>query len=301
MSTVAFLGLGNMGAPMAANLIEAGHDLRVWNRTAAKAEQFAEEHGATAANSPAAAAKGAEFVVSSLADDAAVLDAYTSDSGVLTEIGNGVIAIDMSTILPATVTELHRRTKQAGGRFVDAPVSGSRAAATAGSLTIMAAGDEGDVDGCRPVLAAMGGPVVDMGASGRGAAMKLAVNTIVHALNGAVSESLVLAERAGIGREAAYAVFLNSAIAAPFVQYRQDAFERPNDVEVAFRLTLAAKDLRNALTLASEAGAELPHAARALEVLERAAAAGFADHDESAVAEYLRLDTVDGSGTESTT
>lgn len=289
MSTVAFLGLGNMGAPMAANLVKAGHELAVWNRTATKAEAFAAEHGATAAASPAIAAKGADFVVSMLADDSAVLDAYTSESGVLTTIGDGVIAIDMSTIAPDTVASLRRRSEEAGGRFVDAPVSGSVAAATAGTLTIMAAGEGSDVDTCTPVLAAMGDPVINMGAGGRGAAMKLAVNAIVHGLNGAVSESLVLAERAGISREDAYAVFLNSAVAAPFVKYRQDAFERPDEVAAAFRLALAAKDLRNALALASETGAHLPHAARTLEILEQAAAAGFADHDESAVAEYLRL------------
>ncbi|OUS96505.1 NAD(P)-dependent oxidoreductase [Rhodococcus sp. NCIMB 12038] len=289
MSTVAFLGLGNMGAPMAANLVKAGHELAVWNRTATKAEAFAAEHGATAAASPAIAAKGADFVVSMLADDSAVLDAYTSESGVLTTIGDGVIAIDMSTIAPDTVASLRRSSEEAGGRFVDAPVSGSVAAASAGTLTIMAGGDARDVEDCTSILSAMGDPVIAMGASGRGAAMKLAVNAIVHGLNGAVSESLVLAERAGIGREAAYAVFLNSAVAAPFVQYRQAAFERPDEVPTAFRLALAAKDLRNALALASETGAHLPHAARTLEILEQAAAAGFADHDESAVAEYLRL------------
>jgi 3-hydroxyisobutyrate dehydrogenase-like beta-hydroxyacid dehydrogenase len=290
MSTVAFLGLGNMGAPMAANLVKAGHDLTVWNRSPAKAEKFAAEHGASIADAPAVAAKGAEFVVSMLADDSAVLDAYTGDCGVLTTIGDNVIAIDMSTIAPETVAELYARTHEAGGRFVDAPVSGSVAAAAAGTLTIMAGGDSRDVEDCTSVLSAMGDPVIGMGASGRGAAMKLAVNAIVHGLNGAVSESLVLAERAGISREDAYAVFLNSAVAAPFVQYRQAAFERPDEVPTAFRLALAAKDLRNALALASQTGTHLPHAARSLEILEQAAAAGFADHDESAVAEYLRLD-----------
>lgn len=152
----------------------------------------------------------------------------------------------------------------------------------------MVGGPAACVEAARPILRAMGNPVVHLGDSGMGAAMKLSVNTVVHALNGAVSEALVFAERSGIDRHAAYDVFLNSAIAAPFVHYRQAAFERPEEVPPAFRLTLAAKDLRNATQLAASVGAHLPHAAAALDQLERAAAAGYGEDDESALAQYLR-------------
>ena len=118
--------------------------------------------------------------------------------------------------------------------------------------------------------------------------MKLCVNSIVHSLNGAVSESLVLAERSGIDRVQAYAVFLNSAIAAPFVHYRQAAFETPSEVPVAFRLELAAKDLRLALEAAARAGAPMPQTELNHEVLTKAVAAGFGDLDESGVAEFFR-------------
>lgn len=288
MSVVAFLGLGLMGRPMAENLAEAGHDLVVWNRTAAKAERFAGERGATAAASPAEAAAKADVVVSMLADDAALIDCYERPDGVLSTLREDAVAVDMSTVAPETVQRLRDKAVARGAEYVDAPVSGSVAAATAGSLTIMAGGEAEAVEKARPVLSSVGEPVIHVGPSGAGSRMKLAVNSIVHGLNGVVSEALVLAERSGIAREAAYAVFLNSAVAAPFVQYRQGAFERPDEVPVAFRLTLAAKDLRLALALGANVGAELPQTLRNLEVLNRAVDAGLGDRDESAVAVLFR-------------
>jgi 3-hydroxyisobutyrate dehydrogenase-like beta-hydroxyacid dehydrogenase len=118
--------------------------------------------------------------------------------------------------------------------------------------------------------------------------MKLAVNAIVHSLNQVVSEALVLAERAGIERSRAYDVFADSAVAAPFVRYKRDAYERPGETPVGFRLDLAAKDLRLALELAAGVGADLPQTRANLAVLDDAVAAGFGPDDESAVAEHLR-------------
>jgi 3-hydroxyisobutyrate dehydrogenase-like beta-hydroxyacid dehydrogenase len=288
MSRIAFLGLGRMGAPMAVNLAKAGHEVTVWNRTHTKAVDFAAEHGVTAAESPRAAVQDADFVVTMLADDAALQDAYATENGILASLQPGSVAIDMSTVSPETVTEIAAKVADAGASFVDAPVSGSVAAAAAGSLTIMAGGSAETVDKAREVLGAIGNPVIHMGESGQGSVMKLCVNSIVHSLNGAVSEALVLAERSGIDRLQAYLVFLNSAIAAPFVHYRQAAFERPGEVPVAFRLELAAKDLRLALEAAERAGAAMPQTELNHEVLSQAVAAGFGDLDESGVAEFFR-------------
>lgn len=288
MAAVAFLGLGRMGLPMAANLAAAGHRLTVWNRTPGKAERFAAEHGARAAATPAEAVADADVVVSMLADDRALLDAYAGESGALASIRPGTLAIDMATVSPETIAELAGKLREREVQLVDAPVSGSVAAATAASLTIMAAGDPAAVDRAREVLTALGDPVLELGPSGAGSAMKLAVNAIVHSLNQAVSEALVLAERAGIERTRAYEVFANSAIAAPFVQYRREAYERPGEVPVTFRLELAAKDLRLALELARQVGARLPQTRTNLGVLDDAVAAGFGDDDESAVAQHLR-------------
>jgi 3-hydroxyisobutyrate dehydrogenase-like beta-hydroxyacid dehydrogenase len=288
VTTVAFLGLGRMGLPMAANVRKAGYELAVWNRTASKASDFAELHGARSAVTPVECVADADVVISMLADDDAVLAAHAQPEGTFGALREGAVVVDMSTIAVATARRLAEEAKRNGVAFVDAPVSGSVAAATDGTLTIMAGGSADAVETVRPVLEAMGQPVIHLGESGTGASMKLSVNTVVHVLNGAVSEALVLAERSGIDRRAAYEVFRNSAVAAPFVHYRQAAFERPEETPVAFRLTLAAKDLRNALALAKQVGAELPHTTEALRILGDAVDAGFADHDESAVAEYLR-------------
>jgi 3-hydroxyisobutyrate dehydrogenase-like beta-hydroxyacid dehydrogenase len=293
MTKVAFLGLGRMGLPMALNLTRAGHELAVWNRSAEKAELFAREHGARAARTPADAASGADVVITMLADDQALLDAYLGEGGAAPALSAGQRAVDMGTVSPETVSRLHSLLGEQGVGFIDAPVSGSVAAAAAGTLTIMAAGQREVVEECRGILSALGDPVMYMGESGAGSAMKLAVNSVVHSLNGAVSEALVLAERAGIERTMAYSVFLNSAISAPFVGYRQDAFERPGEIPVAFRLELAAKDLRLALDLAASVGAELPQTRTNLDVLGKAVEAGFGDADETGLAEYLRVQAPD--------
>ncbi len=287
MSSVAFLGLGRMGRPMAANLAAAGHDLTVWNRSGGVAESFVEEHGGRLAASPAEAAEGVDLVLSMLADDNVVTTVHTGPEGTLTAVRPGAVVADMSTVTTATAARLAAATTAAGAAFLDAPVSGSVATATDAALTVMVGGPAAVFETARPVLEAIGTPV-HLGDHGAGAAMKLAVNAVVHGLNGALSEALVLAERSGIDRALAYEVFSRSAVAAPFVHYRRAAFERPDDVPVAFRLELAVKDLRYALDLAGEVGAGLPQSERSLTVLQQAVDAGFADHDESAVAQYLR-------------
>jgi 3-hydroxyisobutyrate dehydrogenase-like beta-hydroxyacid dehydrogenase len=287
---VGFLGLGRMGWPMATNLARAGFPLSVFNRTHSTAERFAEGLGGTVAacRTPGEVARRSDVVITMLADGEAVQEVFLGENGVLTGIRPGSVAIDMSTISPEEARELGKRVRAAGASFIDAPVSGSVALAESGSLTIMAAGDAGEIDRVRAVLESMGSSIVTMGPSGLGAVMKLAVNTVVYGLNQSLSEALVMAEKAGIDRAVAYAVFADSAIAAPFVHYRRDAFERPEGVQVAFRLALARKDLDLILELAGRVGADLPQAVANQEVLRHAAEAGFEDEDVSAVARYLR-------------
>ncbi len=287
MTAVAFLGIGRMGAPMAANVVRAGHEVTVWNRSSQRAAGFAEEHGAAVAGTPADAVRDAEVVLAMLADDEVVTQVHTGPEGSLSAIRPGAVLVEMSTITTATAATLARAVAEAGASLLDAPVSGQPAAAAGAGLTIMVGGSAAVFESVRGVLEAMGTPI-HLGAAGAGAAMKLAVNTALHGLNGALSEALVLAERSGIDRSTAYEVFVRGAIASPFVTQRRDAFERPGTVPAAFRLALAAKDLRYALELADGVGAALPQAERSLAVLEEAAAAGFADDDESAVAQYLR-------------
>lgn len=290
---IAFLGLGRMGGPMAVNLLASGdHELVVWNRTSATAEQFAAEHpGSTAAASPARAVREADVVITMLADDDALLDTHLATDGVLAGLDGrppGVVVIVMGTVSPAAVRTLAARLESAGHELVDAPVSGSVPAATSGTLTIMAAGHDTAVERVRPVLEAMGSTVVRVGASGAGSTMKLALNSILHGLNAGLSEALVLAERAGIDRSAAYDVVAASAVAAPFVHYKRAAFEAPGADPPAFLLALAAKDLRLVLELSEQVGSPMPQARANAAVLAEALAHGWAGHDMSALADHLR-------------
>lgn len=222
-----------------------------------------------------------------LADDEVVTSVHTGPDGSLVAVCPESVVVDMSTVTRATAARLAAATTEAGASFLDAPVSGSVATATDGALTLMVGGPAPVFESACPVLEAIGTPI-HLCDNGAGAAMKLAVNTVVHGFNGALSEALVLAERRGIERTLAYEVFARSAVAAPLVHYRRDAFERPDEAPAAFRLELAAKDLRYALELGREVGAGVPQSERSLAVLQQAVDAGFAGHDESAVAQYLR-------------
>ena len=288
MPDVAFIGLGRMGAPMATNLARAGHDVVLHNRTRATAEELASEIGATVAGTPREAAARAPVVITMVADEAALLAVHQGDDGVLAGLRDGGIAIDMGTTGPAGIGRLAPLVEEAGGVLVDAPVSGSTDAAAAAGLTIMVGGPDAAVEAARPFLAAMGETIYHLGDAGAGAVCKLAVNNIIYALGNAVSESLVVAERAGLDRAQVYEVFENSAVAAPMIHYRHDAFLAPQDTPAAFAMTLAHKDLRLLTDLAREVGVPVEQATANQSLIGRAVAAGLGDNDMADVAVYLR-------------
>ena len=287
---VGFIGLGTMGSPMAANVARAGFPLTVWNRTVSKAQAVASQTGAAVAGSPAELAAAVDVLITMVSDREALLDLYTGSGGIAGSLRPGTVCIDMSTVGPDDSIQVADQVTASSGRFIDAPVSGSVALATAGILTIMVGGRSEDLDAVRPVLGAMGSRVFHMGPVGTGTTIKLAVNSIVYGLSEALSEALVLAERAGIERDRAYEVFASSAIAAPFIEYRKEAFLTPGRVPVAFRMVLAEKDLDLALALAARVEARMPQGHLNRAVIAEAIAAGFADHDMSAIAEHLRSD-----------
>jgi 3-hydroxyisobutyrate dehydrogenase-like beta-hydroxyacid dehydrogenase len=288
VASVGFAGLGRMGSRMAANVAAAGFELTVWNRTRERADAFLTEKGAAVADSPADLAGKADVVITMLADDAALRDVYEGDDGLLAGLRSGSMAVEMSTVGPPAVHWLRERLAPLGVGLVDAPVSGSTELAAARRIMIMAGGDEADVERVRPVLDAIGSPVLFLGPSGSGATMKLAVNDTVYGLVQAAAEALVLAERAGIDRAKAYEVFLNSAIAAPALRYRETAFVRPGEEEPLFTLELAAKDLRLITGLADQVSARMPQANATLAALQSAIDAGYGDEDLAGMAGYLR-------------
>jgi 3-hydroxyisobutyrate dehydrogenase-like beta-hydroxyacid dehydrogenase len=285
---VAVVGAGRMGAAMAGTLRRAGVEVVVFNRTRAKAEAVAEATGVAVAATAREAAAWAQVVLSSLADDAAVGAAYTGTAGVLAGLQPGTVVCESSTIDPGTVQRLRPLVEDRGAFLLDTPVSGSVSTVEAGQLTIMAGGDPAVLDRVRPVLDPLAKQVFHVGELGSGAVMKLTVNSVLHGLNLALAEGLVLAERAGVERSTAYEVFAASAVAAPFVHYKREAFEHPGRPPVAFSLDLVAKDLDLVLTLAARAGAPMDQAATNRRVVQAAVAAGLGGNDLSELATYLR-------------
>ncbi|HYC81237.1 MAG TPA: NAD(P)-dependent oxidoreductase [Solirubrobacterales bacterium] len=257
---VGFAGLGRMGAPMARNVLGAGFPLSVFNRTAEKAEALAAD-GASVAATPAELAADADVVVTMVADADAVRELLEGPDGILAGASPGLVLVEMSTIGPLAVRELAALCAERGVEMVDAPVSGSTTVAEAAELAVMAGGAEAAFERARPVLEAMSKVQLHLGPSGAGAAMKLGMNLIVAATTVSVSEALVLAEQAGIEREAAYEVIGSSALASPFVEYKRGAYLDPDGTPTAFALELMAKDLRLARELGERDGVPLPGAA----------------------------------------
>lgn len=273
---------------MATTIARAGFDVTVWNRDPAKAERLGSALGAPLASSPAEAASSADIVLTSLADDVAVEAVYLGPEGIVEGIEPGSVAVDTSTVDPRTVEVVGAAVDATGAGFLDGPVSGSVSTVEAGALTIMVGGDPGLLETVRPVLDALAARVIHMGDRGSGSSMKLAVNDLVHGLNVALSEAIVLAERAGIVRSTAYEVFVGGAGGAPYVQYKREAFEHPETASVAFSLDLVAKDYELIIGLGERVGAPMHQAETALDIVRRAIADGYGDRDLSAIAEFLR-------------
>ena len=296
MTTVAVVGTGRMGSAMARSIARAGFDLVLQNRTRDRATALAGEIGGRVVETPAAAAAAADVTITMLADDAAVASTYGGPDGLLAGAHEGGVLVDMSTVRPDAITTLETRARAAGSGILDAPVSGSVHLAETGGLTLMVGGDAADLERARPALDAIAKTIVHIGPLGSGSAMKLAVNTVVFGLNGAIAEGLVLAEAAGIDRAAAYDVIAASAAGAPFVGYKRAAFVDPEGTPMAFSLDLTEKDLGLILALAESLGVAMPQAAANRTLVREAAANGRGARDFASIAEELRSRRLDGPG-----
>lgn len=285
---VAVVGTGRMGAAMAARLRRCGADVVVHNRTRSKATTVAAATGATMAETPREAAAGADVVLVSLADDAACAEAYGGEDGIVAGLSASSVVADTSTVGPWTSRRLGALVGERDAGMLDAPVSGSVPVVERGELTVMVGGAADDLDRARPVLDLLSGRIVHVGPTGAGATMKLAVNSVVHALNQALTEALVLAERSGVDRRTAYGIFAASVVGGPFVQYKRAAFEDPDRTPVAFSLDLVAKDLDLVLELASQVGLTMRQAEVNRAAVAAAVTAGLGERDMSALAGVLR-------------
>jgi 3-hydroxyisobutyrate dehydrogenase len=250
MSTVAFIGLGAMGSRMAANLLAAGHKLRVYNRDRAKTKALADK-GAAVCATPAETAKGAEFVVSIVADDAATRAVMLGADGAVAGAAAGTILIDSSTNTPAMAREVAKAAAAKGCQYLDAPVSGSLVQAQGKELVFMVGGDKAAFDKAQPVLAAMGRMSKLMGGPGAGATIKLVNNMLSGTTTAALAEAAQVAEAAGIDRDAALEILGEGAAGSRLLKAKlPKMFKR--DFSAQFQLELMEKDLRYFLALAQE-------------------------------------------------
>ena len=288
MTIVAVVGTGRMGSAMSRALAGAGFALVLQNRTRARADELAAEIGGRVVDSPAEAAAVADVTITMLADIDAVRSAFDGPQGLLAGARAGSVLVDMSTVRPDTLTAFVERARDAGVGILDAPVSGSVHLAAAGTLTLMVGGDAADLDRARPALEALAGVIIHVGPLGSGAAMKLAVNTVIFGLNGALAEGLVLAEAAGIDRAVAYDVIAAGAAGAPYVGYKRAAFVDPEATPVAFSLDLTDKDLGLITSLAESLGVAMPQAAVNRALVRQASTNGRGARDFSSVAAELR-------------
>jgi 3-hydroxyisobutyrate dehydrogenase/2-hydroxy-3-oxopropionate reductase len=286
--TVAVLGTGRMGSAMAERLAGQGVAVVLYNRSPDRAVALAARIGATVAASPSEAAARVDVVITMVADDTAVRDLFEGPDGLVAGIRPGAVAIDMSTVLPDTIRAVAPAVRARGAGVLDAPVSGSVASTLAGELSIMVGGEADDLERVRPVLDRLARRVFHLGPLGSGAAMKLAVNTLIFGLNQCVAEGLVLAERNGIDRALAYDVLAASAAGAPMLGYKRANFVEPDTTPVAFSLSLADKDLRLIAQLAGASGTTMPQSAINLRVIQDAERTMGEDTDFSMVASHLR-------------
>jgi 3-hydroxyisobutyrate dehydrogenase-like beta-hydroxyacid dehydrogenase len=289
MSKIAFLGLGQMGTPMASRLIEAGHDLTVWNRTREKTEPLV-ALGAAVASSPAEAVGGVEVAITMVSNPQALMQVLFGPDGVASGLREGQVLVDMSTVGPDVVGGIRGRIPS-GVNVVDAPVRGSVPEATEGTLMILVGATDEAFEQVRDILPTLG-KVWRIGGPGAGAAMKLVVNSTLGAAIGALGEALSLGDALGLARTTILDVLSNSPI-GDTVRLKRGNIES-GSYPSEFKLSLALKDLRLVEEAASGAGHTLRLAPAARAWLEEAEDSGAGDLDYSAVVATIMGDG--GSG-----
>ena len=277
MSTVAIIGLGAMGSRMARRLLDAGHELVVWNRTPARADELA-ARGAELAATPADAARGADVVITMVADPAALQAVTEGTDGIAAGADETTTVIQMSTVGPAAISRLAAALP--AGRLLDAPVLGSLAEAEAGELRIFVGGPDELVEEWTPPLSVLGSPL-HVGPLGAGSAAKLVANTTLFGTLGVLGEALALADALGLDRNTAFEILASTPLAAQ-AERRRPSLEA-GEYPPRFSLSLAHKDADLIAESAAAAGLDLRLAEAARSWLREAEEAGLGEADYSAM------------------
>lgn len=283
---MALIGLGLMGSGMARRLLGAGFPLTVWNRNPERAKALAAE-GAHVAATPREAASRADVVVSMVADDAASRAVWLGDHGALAGAARGAVLVESSTLTVGWIGQLFREVAARGCELLDAPVTGSKSQAASGELVFLVGGAAAALETARPALAAMSRAILHVGGSGRGTLLKLVNNFMCGVQAASLAEALALIERSGLDRAKSLELLTTGAPGSPLVK-TLSARMTARDYTPNFLLRLMAKDLTYALGEGRRYGLDLSTVASALEVVDRAVAAGNGEEDFSALVEPLR-------------
>ncbi|MEO1266784.1 MAG: NAD(P)-dependent oxidoreductase [Myxococcota bacterium] len=287
-SKVAFIGLGAMGSRMAMRLLDAGYALSVYNRNPTRAQPL-EERGAKRAETPAAAVAEADMVITMVTDVDASRQVWCApETGVLAGLRPGTLALEASTLTPAWMAELSKQASEMGGRFMEAPVVGTRPHAEGGKLTWLLGGSSDDVEAVRPMLQVMGAAVHHVGPIGQGTAMKLAVNALFGIQVAALAEVLGLLTQSGLETEDAVAILNQMAITSPAAKVIGGAIAAKAFAPM-FPIDLVHKDFGYVTQAADAVGASVPTSSAVQEVYQRAREAGMGGDNINGVAQLFGL------------
>ena len=286
MASIGFLGLGIMGKAMAANLIKAGFDVTVWNRNTDKCAELVAV-GARQGSTPKDVAANCDITFAMVSDPEAALALCQGSDGVAAGIGAGRGYVDMSTVDDGTSKTIAALISQAGGRFLEAPVSGTKKPAEDGTLIILAAGDHSLYDDAKPAFEVMGKMSPYLGDVGQGANMKLVVNMMMGGMLSIFSEGMSLGQKAGLDGQQILDIVDAGAMSNPMFKGKGAMLLNEN-YSTSFPLKHMQKDLRLAVALGDQLEQPLPSAAIANEAFKQAIKVGFADEDIAAVYKVIK-------------
>lgn len=286
MASFGFLGLGIMGNAMAENLIKAGFDVTVWNRSTDKCSQLV-ALGAKQGESPKAVAQACDITIAMVSDPAAALNLCMGPDGVAAGIGEGRGYIDMSTVDDETAQTIAQAIQQAGGRFLEAPVSGTKKPAQDGTLIILAAGDDSLYQEALPAFEVMGKMAPYLGEVGQGAKMKLVVNMIMGGMLSVFAEGMSLGQKGGLAGEQILEILAAGAMANPMFNIKGPMFLAEN-YATSFPLKHMQKDMRLAIQLGDKLDQPLPTASAANEQFKQAKKRGCGDDDIAAIYQVVK-------------
>jgi 3-hydroxyisobutyrate dehydrogenase-like beta-hydroxyacid dehydrogenase len=287
MAKIAYLGMGIMGQGMAANLLKAGHEVTVWNRTPERCAPLVEK-GAKQASTPAEAVKGAEIIMYCLSEDSAVKAAVFGENGVLSAVSAGQIAIDMTTEHPDTSRIQAAAYAEKGVEFLDAPVFGSKNEARDGGLWIPVGGKREIYEKVKPILELLSETTHYMGENGKGTSMKLVGNLVVASQLEALGEALVLATKAGLNAEDVLGVLHVTDFKSPIFDGVGGALVN-RDFSTFFALKWLLKDANLIAQFAQDLNSPIPAAAAIRETIKTAVNQGWGEENASAMIKALEL------------